>query len=184
MAEVVGIAADKIDGGFEVAVRLFVPANEEMDGPVPVDLAGVIESLKEGAGEASSGEDEAPKRRRGRPNKAEMGAKADDGGEEEAPKRRRGRPSKAEAEEEAEAGGRRRRRRRAADADEGLSDSDVVKAASSYAEKLGAETVMAILADDFDCENVQDLPKHKREAFVGMLAFEAGEREDAPEIPE
>lgn len=67
------------------------------------------------------------------------------------------------------------RRRRGADvAEQGISDADIVKAASNAAAKLTPAVVMQILKEDFGVEQASDLPADARQKFLDTLKFEMG----------
>ncbi len=104
-------------------------------------------------------EDEAPKRRKRR--------KSSD--EDEAPKKtRRSRKAKDEDEEEAPKRNRRSSRKKK---DEGISDSDMLKAASEAAAVITPATVTEIL-EEFGVSGVADIAQDQRQEFLDMLKSE------------
>ena len=68
-----------------------------------------------------------------------------------------------------------RRSRRAAPAEDGISDADLTKAASQAAAKITPKVVMQILKEDYGVTTTNDVPKDKRQEFLDTLKYEMEE---------
>jgi hypothetical protein len=173
--KIVKLSVEAVEGGHVLSISAFIQSNEELQAD---DVAGLLERLREGAGEGTSAvasETDAnagngsstPRRRRG----ASAGTNADaetspsapkeDAGSATgaAPSRRRG-GSSAPAEEKPAA--------------KTISNIDLAKAMAKFGEACGKDEAMDWLKENYGVEKVADLKPEDRESFLTAVAEVTG----------